>query len=83
MAVQKQGSQLKLAYSSSVRILGVVQGTYRKRWTIGMGGERESGISELMARQDDDEINDWYLIEQLVVHSNIGNYLTLLAKLIP
>ena len=29
--------------------------TYRKQWTIGKGGERGSGISVLMARQDDDE----------------------------
>ena len=28
-------------------------GTSRKRWTIGRGGERGSGISVLMARQDD------------------------------
>ena len=34
---------------------GCSPGTYRKRWTIGRGGERGSGISVLMARQDDDE----------------------------
>ena len=56
MAVQKQGGQLEPTYSSSVRIQGVALGTYRKRWMIGRGGERESGISMLMARQDDDDV---------------------------
>ena len=50
MAVQKQGGQLEPTYSSSVRIRGVDLGTYRKRWTIGRGGERGSGISVLMAQ---------------------------------
>ena len=39
----------KPTYSSSMRILGVALGTYRKRWTI----RRGSGISVLVARQDD------------------------------
>ena len=34
---------------------GCSLGTYRKQWTIGRGGERASGISVLMARQDDDD----------------------------
>ena len=55
MAVQKQGGQLEPTYSSSVRIRGVALGTYRKRWTIGKGGERGSWISVLMARQEDDD----------------------------
>ena len=54
MAVQKQGGQPEPTYSSSVRIWGVALGTYRMRWTIGRGGERGSGISVLMAQQDDE-----------------------------
>ena len=53
---QNQGDQLEPTYSSSVRIRGVAMRTCRKRWTIGRGGERGSGISVLMARQEDDEI---------------------------
>ena len=52
---QKQGNQLEPTYSSSVRIRDVALRTFRKRWTVGRGGERGSGISVLMARQDDDE----------------------------
>ena len=47
-AKQKQGDQLKPTYSSSVRIQGVAMRTCWKRWTIGRGGERGSGISVLM-----------------------------------
>ena len=66
MAVQKQGDQLEPTYSSSMRIQGVALGTYRKRWMIGRGGERGSGISVLMARQHDD---DEYIIGQwLSIH---------------
>ena len=54
----KAGDQLTPTYSSSVRIRGVALRTCRKRWTIGRGGERGSGISVLMARQDDDEYFD-------------------------
>ena len=49
MAEQRQGDQLAPTYSSSMRIRGVALRTCRKRWTIGRGGERESGISVLMA----------------------------------
>ena len=59
MAKQKQGNQLKPTYSSSVRIWGVALRTCQKRWMIGRGGERWSGISLQMVRQDDD---DTYLI---------------------
>ena len=55
MAEQKQGKQLEHTYSSSVEIRGVALRTCRKQWTIGRGGERGSGISMLMARQDDDD----------------------------
>ena len=41
-----------------VRIRGFGMMTYRKRWRIGRGGEKGSGISALMARQDDDE--SWF-----------------------
>ena len=58
MAEQKQSDQLEPRYSSSVRIQVVALGTYRKRWTIGSGGERGSGISVLMVRQDDDDDDD-------------------------
>ena len=54
MAEEKQGDQLEPTYSSSVRIRDVPQWTCRKWWTIGRGGERGSGISVLMAWQDDD-----------------------------
>ena len=47
-ALKSRAASSKPIYSSSVRI--------RKRWTIGGGGERGSGISVLMARQDDDDI---------------------------
>ena len=55
MAKQKQGDQLEPTYGSSVRIRGVALKTCRKQWTVGRGGEKGSGISVLMARQDDDE----------------------------
>ena len=53
MAEQKQSDQLEPTYSSSVRIRVVALRTYRKRWTMGRGGERKSEISVLMARQDE------------------------------
>ena len=42
MVEQKQGDQLESTYSSSVSIRGVARRTFRKRWTIGIGDERES-----------------------------------------
>ena len=54
MAEQKQGDQLELTYSSSVRIQEVTLRTCQKRWTIGRGGKRGSGISVLVARHDDE-----------------------------
>ena len=56
MAKQKQDDQLEHTYSSYVRIRDVALKTYQKRWMIGRGGERESGISVLVARHDDDDI---------------------------
>ena len=58
MAMQKQGGQLKPTYTSLVRIWGVALGTCQKRLMIGRGGERGSGISMLVARQDDGMMNE-------------------------
>ena len=61
MAKQKQGDQLKSTYSSSVRIWGVALRTCQKRWAIRRGGKRGSGISMLMAWQDDENEEVFYL----------------------
>ena len=55
MAEQKQVDQREHTYSSYVRIQDVALKTHRRRWTIGRSGERESGISILAARHDDDD----------------------------
>ena len=69
MAKQKQGGQLKPTYSSSVRIRGVALGTCGKWWTIGRGGERGSGISMLMAQQDDELcVNKWTLAHLMIIY---------------
>ena len=68
IAEQKQGDQLEPTYSSSVRIQGVALRTCRKRWMIGRGGERGSGISMLAARQDyDDKFASFFFYTQLNV----------------
>ena len=59
----KQSDQLKPTYSSSVRILGVALRTCRKRWTIRRGGKRGSGMSMLLAWQDDDDNDTWRKLE--------------------
>ena len=51
MYVQRQDDQLEPTYSSSVPIWDVALRSCRKQWTIGMSGERSSGISVLIARQ--------------------------------
>ena len=56
MAKQKQDDQLEHTYSSYVKIRDVALKTCQKRWMIGRGGERGSGISVLVARHDDDDI---------------------------
>ena len=56
MVAQKQDDQLERTFSSYVRIQDVVLKTYLGQWTIGRSGERESGISVLPARYDDDDI---------------------------
>ena len=55
IAEKKQGDHLEFTYSSSVRIRDVALRNCQKRWTIGRSGERGSGISVLVARQDDDD----------------------------
>ena len=55
MAAQKQDDEPERTFSSYVRIQVVVLKTYLGRWTIGRSGERESGISVLPARYDDDD----------------------------
>ena len=56
MDEQRQDDQFEPTYSSSVPVRDVTLKTCRKQWTIARGGERESGISVLMARRDDDDI---------------------------
>ena len=56
MAEQKQDNHLEHKYSSYVRIRDVAQKTGQRQWTIGKSGERESGISVLAARHEDDDI---------------------------
>ena len=57
MARQKQDNQLEHTYSSYVRIRDVVLKTWQRWWAIGRSGERGSGISESVARHDDDDDN--------------------------
>ena len=56
MAEQKQDELLEHTFSSYVRIRDVALMTCQRRWMIGRSSERESGISELAARYDDDDI---------------------------
>ena len=55
MAEQKQGDQLEPTYYSSVRIRGVCNPKDLPEAINDRGGEKESGISVLMAREDDDD----------------------------
>ena len=55
MAGQNQDDQLEHTYSSYVRIWDVALNTCQRRWTIERSGERESMISVLAARHDDDD----------------------------
>ena len=54
-AAPKQDDQHERTFSSYVRIQVVVLKTCLGRWTIGMNGERGSGISLLPAWYDDDD----------------------------
>ena len=56
MAKQKQDNQLEHTYSSYVRIQDVALKTCQKQWMIGRSGERGSGISVLVAHDDDDNL---------------------------
>ena len=55
MAKQKQDDQPEHTYSSYVRVRDVALKTCQRRWMIGRSGERESEISVLAARHDDDD----------------------------
>ena len=54
----KQDVQLKPTYSSSVPIRYVALRIFQKQWIIGRCGERESGISVLIALHDDEDDDD-------------------------
>ena len=70
MATQKQDDQLERTFSSYVRIRDVVLKTYLGRWTIGRSGERESGISVLPARYDDDDNHNTNSIHRAWLNTN-------------
>ena len=53
-----QDDQLELTHSSYVRTQDVTLKTGQRRWIIERSGERESGISVLVARHDDDDDDD-------------------------
>ena len=63
IAELKQDDQLEHTYSSCVRIRDVTQKTCLRRWMIGKSGERESGISVLAARHDDDDYEVYHLFQ--------------------
>ena len=65
MDKQRQDNQLDPIYNSSVPIQDVALKTYRKRWTIEMGGKRGSGRSVLVAWHDDDDIDSKFWHKQL------------------
>ena len=55
MDKQREDIQFKPTYSSPVLIQDVALRICRKQWMIGRCGERQSGISVLIARHDDDD----------------------------
>ena len=55
MDEQRQDDQREPTYSSSLPIRDVAQKICRKQWTLWRGGLRGSGISVLMAQDDDDD----------------------------
>ena len=71
MAKQKQDDQLEHTYSSYVRIRDVTLKTCQKRWMIERSGERESGISVLAARLDDDEIYIYILMMMRYIYISL------------
>ena len=56
MDEQRQDDLLEPTYSSSVPIRNVALRICQKQWTIEKVGKRGSGISVLMARDDDDDM---------------------------
>ena len=72
MAKQKQDDQLEYTYSNYVRIRVVVLKTCQRRWTIGRSGERESGISVLAARHDDEYLNIVFSFYRTCHHHNLA-----------
>ena len=54
MTGQKQDDQHEHTFSRYVRIWDVALKTCQRQWTIGKSGERGSGISVLVARQEDE-----------------------------
>ena len=56
IAGQKQDDQHERPFNSYVRIRDVALKTCQRRRIIGTSGERGSGISVLMAQDDDDEM---------------------------
>ena len=55
MVEQRQDNQLEPTYSSSEPIRDVALKTCQEQWMIGRVGERGSGISMLIAHDDDDD----------------------------
>ena len=60
MDEQRQDDQLEPTHSSSVPIRDAALKTCRKQWTTKKGGEKESEISMLMERDDDETKNYTY-----------------------
>ena len=58
MDEQRQDDHLEPTYSSSVLIRDIALKANRKQWTIGWVDQRVSGISVLIARDDDDDDAD-------------------------
>ena len=67
MVEQKQDDQLEPTCSSYVRIQDIALRTCQKRWTIGISGERGSGIFVLAAWYDVDD--DEWLSNSIVMNS--------------
>ena len=78
---QKQDDQLEPTYNSSVPIQDVALKTYRKRWTIEKCSGRESGVSVLMVRHDDDDddICQHRITTEACVYQSRSNGIVLIA----
>ena len=82
MAGQKQDDQHEHTFSSYVRIRDVTLKTCQRRLMIGRSGERESGISVLMARHgDDDNKTELFQINMKSKDHNLINYNNTYLKL--